>query len=192
MSLYDSEKKTHQKTAARIAPAVVAPPAVVNNPPVTPPPVIAENPSPMINQKLSTLEVTQQSMRSEVDAVNTQLGGLNTNVTALSNQIVQLNQTIAALSAKLDEQSAVIEKLTVKAKRKVMSHKVKKAQTPFRYYLQAVIPGRAWLIATNGSTLTVREGTKIPRYGVVKLIDPLQGRVLMSSGQVIKFSQADS
>jgi intracellular multiplication protein IcmG len=61
-----------------------------------------------------------------------------------------------------------------------------------RYNIQAVIPGRAWLIATNGATLTVSQGTAIPGYGIVKLIDPVQGKVTTSSGQIIRFSQEDS
>ncbi|HAF87135.1 MAG TPA: type IV secretion protein IcmG, partial [Legionellales bacterium] len=60
------------------------------------------------------------------------------------------------------------------------------------YYIKAVIPGRAWLIAANGSTLTVSEGTNIKGYGMVKLIDSTQGRILTSSGRVIRFSQQDS
>ena len=60
------------------------------------------------------------------------------------------------------------------------------------YYIQAVIPGRAWLIATNGSTLTVREGSTIPGYGIVRKIDPNLGKVFMSTGKVIRFSQLDS
>ena len=58
--------------------------------------------------------------------------------------------------------------------------------------MQAVIPGRAWLIANNGSTITVREGTPIPGYGIAKIIDPIKGRVMTSSGKEIRFSQDDS
>ena len=60
------------------------------------------------------------------------------------------------------------------------------------YYIQAVIPGRAWLVSSQGLTITVREGTSVPGYGIVKLIDPNQGRILTSSGRTITFSQQDS
>jgi len=72
------------------------------------------------------------------------------------------------------------------------SKKVVAATPPAQYFLQAIIPGRAWLISTNGDTVTVREGTRISSYGVVRFIDAKRGRVLTSSGQVIRFSQEDS
>ena len=76
--------------------------------------------------------------------------------------------------------------------KRVVHHINKPSAPPIHYYIQAVIPGRAWIIATNGSTLTVREGTNIAGYGIVRLIDPLDGRIVTSSGQIIRFSQEDS
>ena len=146
-----------------------------------------------IEQKLSDLESSQQSMRTDVSSVNTQLTGISTNVNAIAQQMAQLNAVIASLSSKVDEQSHEIEQLTIKHEAKQVHHPAhRKNAKPLRYFIQAVIPGRAWLIATNGSTLTVREGTAIAGYGLVRLIDPEQGRIMTSSGQVIKFSQEDS
>ncbi|MBA3536672.1 MAG: type IV secretion protein IcmG, partial [Tatlockia sp.] len=83
--------------------------------------------------------------------------------------------------------------LTEKAKPKPVRRRlIVKSAPRLMYFIQAIIPGRAWLIATNGSTITVREGTRIAGWGVVKLIDPIQGRVLTSSGRIIRFSQRDS
>lgn len=162
------------------------------------PSVVVQNPaspldSPQLDQKISSLEVGQQSMRSEVESMNSQLGGINSNLSNLSNQINQLHLIITSLSAKLDAQSKVIEHLTIVKKPAPVIKKVvrKVVRTP-RYFIQAVIPGRAWLIAPNGSTLTVREGTALPGYGTVTLIDPNQGKITTSSGQIIRFSQDDS
>ena len=107
--------------------------------------------------------------------------------------MTELNGVIANLSAKVDQQSREIEGLTIRRQEanKVYHRGAQATHFP-KYHIQAVIPGRAWLIATNGATLTVREGTAVAGYGMVRLIDPSQGRVTTSSGQVIRFSQEDS
>jgi intracellular multiplication protein IcmG len=146
-----------------------------------------------VERKISTIEVSQQSIRAEVDSMGNQLGGMNNNLTNLTTQISQLQQTISDLSTKIDAQAVELERAKAPKAAKVSQRKnTKKSASTTRYYIQAVIPGRAWLIASNGSTLTVREGTLLKGYGTIKLIDPNQGRILTSSGQIIRFSQEDS
>lgn len=151
-----------------------------------------------ISQKLSVLEVNQQTVRSQVMSVSSQLEGVNLNVNDLTSKIAALSQMVATLTEKVDEQSQTIARLTartVRPKPPIVPQRRAAITTRNQptYYIQAVIPGRAWLITENSTaTLTVREGTVIAGYGTVKLIDPLQGRVLTSSGRVIRFSQQDS
>jgi intracellular multiplication protein IcmG len=182
-----------KKPPTTTVPSIASQPAIVQPKPISPPINQVAPVDPQINQKLSVLETAQQSMRADVSTVNNQLGGLNQSINALNTKITELSGIIVSLNAKVDEQAREIEQLTI---RRVEAKRprpiVRKAPHYPKYYLQAVIPGRAWLIATNGATLTVREGTIIAGYGVVKLIDPNQGRVLTSSGQVIRFSQEDS
>lgn len=154
-----------------------------------PPPSVDTN----VAQKLSALEFSQQSMRADVSSVSDKLGGISNNLNAIVAKMSELNGIIANLNTKVDEQSREIEQLTIRREEaKKASHFVPKAIHYPKYHIQAVIPGRAWLIATNGATLTVREGTVVAGYGMVRLIDPNQGRVMTSSGQVIRFSQEDS
>ncbi|KTC66533.1 protein IcmG (DotF) [Legionella adelaidensis] len=191
---YFSDRKIPVKDATPVPeqPKPVPQPVITPTPvpPVVQQPVVQD--SPQIEQKISSLEVGQQSMRSEVETVNAQLGGLNTNINNLTAQIAQLNQIINTLNAKVDAQAREIEQLTITRKPKPVKKAIRKVTPAPKYYIQAVIPGRAWLIAPNGSTLTVREGSVLPGYGTVKLIDPNQGRIVTSSGQMIRFSQADS
>ncbi|KTD05940.1 Component of the Dot/Icm secretion system [Legionella gratiana] len=155
-------------------------------------PVVQE--SKELQQKVASIEATQQTVQSEVSSVNQQVGNVNNNVNALSAQITKLNQVISELSNQVAKQSEEINVLMERTKPKLIKRiiHVQPAAPQIIYYINAVIPGRAWLIGTNGSTLTVREGSKIEGYGVVKLIDSLEGRVLTSSGRVIRFSQEDS
>ena len=158
--------------------------------------VAASKPSPEVTQKLSALEVTQQTLSTDMSNLNNQVVTLSSNVADINNKIDQLNQTINSLASQIAEQSQQIAILTVHAKSherhvRVMKHP-KNHAGKLIYYIQAVIPGRAWLISSAGATMTVRDGSSIPGYGVVKLIEPSEGRILTSSGRVIKFSQLDS
>lgn len=146
-----------------------------------------------LNKKVTAIELSQENVRSEVGSVSQQVSSVNSNVQNLNNQIASLNQVINNLSTQLAKQTEEINVLMVRTQPKRIVKPVNTTASPsLVYYIQAVIPGRAWIIATNGSTLTVREGTKIAGYGTVQLIDPLQGRVVTSSGHVIRFSQEDS
>lgn len=168
------------------------PPQVKAVTPAVPAPVVQPTIPANVEQKLSALELSQQSLRSEVLSVGNQLGGISSNVNELTAQIAKLNNALMALNDRLEEQSREIERLMIRTKPKKTPVVIKKPVPVKKYYIQAVIPGRAWLISQNGTTLTVREGTVIPGYGTVKVIDPLQGRITTSSGQIIRFSQDDS
>ncbi len=151
----------------------------------------------IINQKISTLELGQDRMQTEFVSANTQLNGINNNINEMMAKVASLSNTMTLYATKIDEQARVIERLTAletaRKKGRVLHVASNKTASPsLKYYIQAVIPGRAWLIATNGATLTVREGTMIAGMGLVTLIDPRQGRVVTSSGHAIRFSQEDS
>jgi len=156
-------------------------------------PVVQENNS-ALKQKVDSIESNQQNVQSQMTSVSEQVGNVNNNVNNLTAQISKLNQTIADLTNQLSRQSEEINVLMQRTKPKPIKKMVYSKQPGQAniYYINAVIPGRAWLIGTNGSTLTVREGTKISGYGIVKLIDSMEGRVLTSSGRVIRFNQDDS
>jgi intracellular multiplication protein IcmG len=148
-----------------------------------------------VNKKLSTLERDQSTMSTNIQTINTQVTTVTSSIADVSAKITELNASISAMNNKIDEQTREIERLvTAKAKKNHIArpHFSNANNQPDVYSLQAVIPGRAWLITNNGATLTVREGTSISGYGIVKLIDPQQGRVITSSGRIIRFSQVDS
>lgn len=191
------DKKTTVKTDAPVITAPAPTPVPVQQIPAAPvpapvPQTSGTNVDAQINQKLSALEISQQSMRTDVTSVNSQISGISTNLNTLVAKISELEGIISTLNTKLDDQTRVIEQLTIRRTVKKVHYAPRRAAHYPKYYIQAVIPGRAWLIATNGSTLTVREGTIIAGYGTVKLIDPNQGRITTSSGQIIRFSQEDS
>lgn len=189
--------KSKQKKVVKTKPAVVQIQKKLNVAPVSTPVVIPKTvANDVIEKKLNLVEQNQASMKSQFSAINSQASELNTNLNVLVEKINQLSQQVSALSTTVEDQAHIIMTLNQRPKRIVRSKKKSiqhvKPRQYLKYNVQALIPGRAWLVANNGSTLTVRKGTMIPGYGVVKIIDIVQGRVLTSSGQVIKFSQEDS
>lgn len=194
-----SDVESSQTTVTPIAQVAPEPVQTTITPAPTPAPIVQQPPTVItandsdLKQKVSAIELSQQTVKAEVSSVGQQVGTVNNNINNLNTQIANLNQVIGNLSTQVAKQSAEINMLMAHYKPKPAKRVIRQAGAPrVVYYIQAVIPGRAWLIGSNGSTLTVREGTKIAGYGIVKLIDSMQGRVLTSSGQVIRFSQEDS
>lgn len=192
------EKKSPQVPAIsqiRPAPATTAPvanrtPAPVMQAPVQTPDTATQR----LEKKISQLEIRQQGLDSRISAMNSQFSDLNGNFSEVSDQLSQLNQAIAQLSNRLQEQSDEIAALKMRLRKPVTKtrHSARIVKKPIIYHIQALIPGRAWLNATNGSTLTVSEGSYISGYGTVKLIDPAEGIVLTSSGKRITFKHQDN
>lgn len=187
----DQSLPINQKSTQQTQPAMNS--TLVQNPIVnTMPPSVDEK---QIKDELANVMQTQENMQSQVSSINTQLTGMSSNVNTVAEKMTLLAQQLEQLATAVHNQAQAIEVLTERTKPKVIPIRPvihRYAQPVMQYFVQAVIPGRAWLIATNGTTLTVREGSEIPGYGVVKYIDAIQGRVLTSSGRVIRFSQDDS
>jgi intracellular multiplication protein IcmG len=145
-----------------------------------------------VNDQIHLIASSQESLSAELSNVSGQVTNINSSITSLTDKISELNTAITTLSDKLEMQVHVMERMTAKPVVRVKKATVRSIKLRSHYYLQAVIPGRAWIVATNGATLTVREGSYIPGYGQVKLINANEGRVITSSGQIIRFSQEDS
>ncbi len=187
------EASTVEPTQA--LPQVISPPKKTTTPvPSTTMPATLTVDHSELDKKVAAIELSQQNLRSDLKTLEQDFNSVNSRIDSLNNQMMRLNQAIDSLSSQLTKQADQINALIIRAqaKRTPVKHLKKPSAPSLNYYLQAVIPGRAWIIATNGSTLTIRKGTKIAGYGTVRLIDPLNGRVLTSSGRVIKFSQEDS
>jgi|GEM_PF-946178 len=179
--------------------------AILQPAPIQPAPIqaVQEQPAPVVSttpdvsgmtQKLSDMEASQQSLRADFNGLNNQLSTVNDNITALNSKLAALTESLATLTNGMEQQSAELAKIVARqAKPKRIHVTQSRIYAPrIQYAIQAIIPGRAWLIAQNGSTITVRVGTVVPMVGTVRVIDPNLGRVVMSTGQVIRFSQQDS
>ncbi len=146
-----------------------------------------------LKTRISGIEQNQTTLKEQIASIDNQLSTINTNLNAMTNQLTQLSQQLGKLNLEVQSQAQQMTLMKERIQRpKPQVKKIYPRAPSVVYYLKAVIPGRAWLVANNGNTLTVRVGSAIPNYGVVRFIDAIQGRVLTSSGQLIRFSQDDS
>lgn len=175
-----------QSTASQIAPETSAVPANITSAPTS------TQPTPEMQQKLAQVEYTQDSLRTEVTQVSQRLSGVDSNLESLKNELMLMHQALSDMQKKMADDSEHMKHLLAAKASVVKKHVVRIPVRMMKYYIQAVIPGRAWLVAENGTTLTVRVGSILGGYGVIRAIDPNTGRVATSSGRVITFSQLDS
>ncbi|MCX7116086.1 MAG: type IVB secretion system protein IcmG/DotF [Gammaproteobacteria bacterium] len=150
----------------------------------------------MMDEKISSLSSASDGLRGDVSNLNNQMSSVQASVQSTADKLTELTNTIARLSEKLDAQTQamqILELKVIKGATKPKPRKMRGMGTRTSYFVQALIPGRAWLISADGSdTVSVREGSQLAGYGTVQMIDPNQGRVLTSSGKTIRFSRQDN
>lgn len=148
----------------------------------------------MINQSLTKVRENQDVINSKIATLSADNSKMIAEYQDLSDKVNKLAMQIEQLSKAVEEQSQSIMSLSIRRdyhpRQAHRQHVVR--PNYMKYFVKAVIPGRAWLIGENGSTLTVRKGSIIPGYGVVTMVDVSQGRVLTNSGKIITFGQNDS
>jgi intracellular multiplication protein IcmG len=194
-SLFSSSSKPSERVQAPTQKQVVQKPVI--QAPVVQQPLIAQpvQPAvpvldPAITRKLSRLQDGSEKTQDEIANINDNVDNLKGSLSNIGSQISALNTSIAMLTQEVKQQQVQLLKLKKKPKRYIKHGKEMIPVT--KYYVQALIPGRAWLISHRGKTLTVRKGSVIPGYGKVELIDPHQGIVSMSSGHNIMYKVSDT
>ena len=164
------------------------------------PTVVVTKPKPVVISKIPQSVSTNMSqlqrkasensskinmLQSRVADVQSSLVLINENLTTIADRMQSMQQQVAELK-KPEVKKAVIKKRTKRV------HKRRHIKPPPVYHVNAIIPGRAWLRATNGTTITVSEGQTLTGYGKIINISPQDGRVTTSSGREITFSPEDS
>lgn len=145
-----------------------------------------------LTAELSKIKESNDVLNAKISTINSENLKITSDFQELADKLNKLSMQIEKLSAIVEEQSQSIVSLSIKREYRPQPRKQIIKQPVMKYFVKAVIPGRAWLIAENGSTLTVRKGSIVPGYGVVTMVDVSQGRVLTNSGKTITFGQNDS
>lgn len=166
---------------------------IIETPVPTPTPTFTPPAQPTTSKMKSDLEeyVRQQtaSNRGDIQRLDASVTNMESQIATINSRLSVLNESITKLATSIDK----LEKPPVKQVTKRRKKRITWMPKPRKdvYFLKAVIPGRAWIIAQNGSTLTVSKGARVPGYGIVEAIYPAEGKVVMSTGAVIRFKPAE-
>ena len=154
------------------------------------------NATGMNEDQFQRLEKVNSDLQSQVRDLSSQMSNLRSNVdtTTASLKLVaeQLSQLATTIGNEAQKSAVLAEQIKQQQKNPFGATKMEAVVPQIQCALQAIIAGRAWLVCSNGETLTVRQGTQVYNYGEVRYIDAISGRVLTSSGQTITFSKEDS
>ena len=112
------------------------------------------------NQKLNDYAAQNKNLQDQMQSLNARVASMET----------QMNQLIQALTRQIQNQ---VDQTAAQGRI---------VDTKTAYNVQAIIPGRAWLRADNGETITVAEGDVIKDLGRVTKIDPYDGIVEINTG----------
>lgn len=129
---------------------------------------------------------------SDIDQLNTTISTQQQNMDQMQNSINTLQESVSTLNATINDLS---QKLTV-ALSKLPEKRVKPVVQPTpiaqpprpTYTIRALVPGRAWLQASDGQTMTVVNGDQVPAYGAVQDIDINAGQVVLTDGTIIGYN----
>jgi hypothetical protein len=122
-------------------------------------------------QKMSEFEMQSNLVRGKMDEMAKRVNRIESSL----NQITQLLQQSAPHTNK--SQAPAMESAPMMPMRSAIPK--------VTYTVQAIIPGRAWLKADSGDTVTVAEGDTLRDYGRITKIDPYDGVVEIDTGNKI-------
>jgi intracellular multiplication protein IcmG len=126
-------------------------------------------------QKLNDFATQNKMLQNQVQTLNSRVSSLETELTQLTRILMrqyQSQNTSQSNPAAYPNNGAPVP----------AQMSSQQAEPKSLYNVQAIIPGRAWLRAENGETLTVAEGDQIKDLGRVSKIDPYDGVVEINTG----------
>ena len=136
------------------------------------------------------LKMAQQSnvLSSQVSGVKDSIKSNQQQINQLRAQLAQAQQSLALVSARNFQMARQLQVLFGDYQKRQQANQPKVKVMPTVFYIQAIVPGRAWLSSNKGGYVTVSLGSKLPEYGSVRRIDAEAGLVMTSSGKMIHFS----
>ena len=158
----------------------------------TPPPAVVQQPvvDPQIAAAIDSLKEDSLNNASTVNQLQGQVQQLTSALSQSRAQQQQLSQSVMMLAQQVQQLNTQVKTMAQPKPVKIAAPAsvVKKAEVPvITYQLRAVVPGRAWIVASDGQSQSVAVGDHVQQYGVVQSIDADAGVIITTSGKTIKF-----
>lgn len=145
---------------------------------------------------------TAAQERTEVVGIKEQQDRQGAQLEQLAQELQQIKASVEQIQSVLLNFNTMIDEMNRKLKTAATAPKAEPKrpimQVPVRhkprtaYRLTAVMPGRAWLESSRGTTITIKVGDTVPGYGTVVKISAPEGVVVTSDGKVITYGKNDS
>ncbi|MDF2867799.1 MAG: icmG dotF [Gammaproteobacteria bacterium] len=155
-------------------------------------PSTVNNHALLTEQDLANVKQRNQEDTARLSRLENRFNGVDNDFSLLKEQLNQLRGELRTLSTQLNN---LQQKLPKPAEHKpVVMAKPKNQKPPApvvsrpTYHVQAVLPGRAWLVRDEDSaTITVAVGDILPGYGTIININPTRASVITSTGYTIPY-----
>lgn len=166
-------------------PAAVAPVAAA--PVSAPAPAVQTVVDPQIVDQLTSLKQDALNNGAVVRQLQGQVQQLTNSLNQSRAAQQQLNQSLMVLVGQMQQLTTEVKVLAHPKPTKVGPAAPKAAAPVITFQLRAVVPGRAWIVGSDGQSHSVTIGDQVPQYGAVQSIDADAGVVITTSGKTIKF-----
>lgn len=139
-----------------------------------------------LEQLSGSNEKLNENLTEQQDQSQNQFSDLNQQLSTISSNISDIQATMSAVSGRLYKIEQA-KKNEARSKANAFALQQKRIRSDKKYYVQAVIPGRAWLRGVDGSVVTVTIGDIVDGYGRINSIDSYNGNVATSLGGFLKY-----
>ncbi|MDR1057206.1 MAG: hypothetical protein LBL17_01335 [Coxiellaceae bacterium] len=149
------------------------------------------------SEQIQEMQRMQSTLQQKVDNIMQYVQQVIDNqgrITTLNDSVAKIEQDLPAINQNIEQLTSVMQQtLQEVEKLKISLQKPKKkvVKPPVAYHVCAIVPGRVWLESAEGKNVTLRVGDKLEGYGVVRVISPRQGMVIMSNGSIIQYGVND-
>lgn len=165
------------------------------------PTAITKKTSPAVTKDIIQLQqqhvAAMKELKKQQSDAQASLQGVNQKISSIDEQINNLQNLTKNMASQVKEvqqaqkKQQQIHQAVVARRARARAARISRLRREKSYFVQAVIPGRAWLRGADGSAITITKGDKIPGYGQVVAIDPYSGTVTMSSGIKLRYGIND-
>ncbi len=131
-----------------------------------------------VAEQAVTIHTLLQTVKTHGSADVAAAGASGNRVTALQGRVDQLTTQLGAMHHQLKTLTKAEQQAQYRAS----------AGPQAMYHVRAVEPGRAWILARDGSSMSVSLSSVIPGYGKVTRIDYIAGIIATESGKMIRFA----
>lgn len=152
------------------------------------PQLVAAHPAVVDAGAQSDMQRSRDEMAKKVDSVQELLMSSKYRADNMAQRMELMRLQVLQIEANQKHLLATVTALSQEVKKLEPKANGSQAQ-PLMYYIQAIVPGRAWLSSNQGDYMTVEVGSELRSgFGTVRRIDANAGLVQTSTGKMLHFS----